>query len=226
MMMVLLAFFIVLNSLAEEQTGANLHAGTGSFIMTLDSFGLGGPFSEDLSERTFQAAAAGPIYRVVDPEKVPPVENPRGPDKEDNGLRVIDRDKEQFERFLIEMERIYAIKELPQTQGRVVYDLFNRLNAQSPLLTAKHRQAMAEVIPLLRRPNYRVEIVVWATTPGSSAWKRATLLSAQIRDEVLQVASLKPDAARRLQSVGKPWLLSDQKRPVLSVIVTKDEPLY
>lgn len=227
MMMVLLAFFIVLNSLAKEQTGANLHAGTGSFVMSLKSFGLPGIFKPGLSERPFQANAASPIYEVDGPQDGPPGENPGGgPDKEENCLRVIDRDKEQFERFMTEMEHIYNVEELPKTQGRIVYDLFDRLNSQSPLLTAQHQRAMADVVPLLRRPHYRVEIVVWATTPGATAWKRAALLSAQIRDEILQVASLKPNEAKRLQAVGKPWLLSDEKRPVLSFVVTKDELSY
>ncbi|MCP4857370.1 MAG: hypothetical protein GY903_23045, partial [Fuerstiella sp.] len=35
-MTALLAFFIILNTLAEEQTGANLHAGTGSFMESVD----------------------------------------------------------------------------------------------------------------------------------------------------------------------------------------------
>ena len=43
-MTTLLAFFIVLNSLAAEQTGANLHSGTGSFIQTTRSMGLAGTF--------------------------------------------------------------------------------------------------------------------------------------------------------------------------------------
>jgi flagellar motor protein MotB len=225
-MTALLAFFIVLNSLANEQTGADLHAGTGSFITALKSFGLSGTFLDDTSQRAFQAKVPNAIYNVIDSQDGPPDENPRGPDKEENRLRVIDRDKEQFERFLIEMEHLYSVEELPQTQGRVVYDLFDRLNSQSPLLKAQHQRAMADVVPLLRRPHYRVEIVVWATTPAATAWKRATLLSAQIRDEILQVASLKPDEALRLQSVAKPWLLPGQKRPVLSVVVIKDELSY
>jgi len=225
-MTALLAFFIVLNSLAEEQTGADLHAGTGSFVTTLKSFGLPGAFQKDTSKRMFQATEPNPIYAVNDSEDGPPAENPLGPDKEDNRIRVIDRDKEQFERFLIEMERIYEMEELPPSKARIVNDLFDRFNPEGPLLTAKYKRALADVVPLLRQPHYRVEIIVWATTPGASAWERATLRSAQIRDEILQVASLKPKEALRLQSVGKPWLLSDQERPVLSVVVTKNELPY
>jgi len=217
-MTALLAFFIVLNSLAVEQSGADLHAGTGSFVAALKSYGLAGTFLDDTSQRAFQAEAPNAIYEVNEPQEGPPDgDSGGGPDEKDNRLRVIDRDKEQFERFLVEMERIHDMEELPPTRGRIVHDLFDRLNAQSPLMTEKHRRAMADVIPLLRHPHYRVEIIVWATTPSATAWERATLQSAQIRDEILQVASLQPDESLRLQSMGKPWLLANQKRPVVSV---------
>ena len=39
-MTALLAFFIVLNSLAEDQTGANLHSGTGSFAVAISGYGV------------------------------------------------------------------------------------------------------------------------------------------------------------------------------------------
>ena len=61
-MTALLAFFIVLNSLAEEQSGANLHAGTGSFMKTVDKFGLAGKVNSDLSAQAFQQDAIAPKY--------------------------------------------------------------------------------------------------------------------------------------------------------------------
>ena len=60
-MTTLLAFFIVLNSLADEQTGANLHAGTGSFIQALESGGLGGGTMAK-SRRAFQQGEAAPKF--------------------------------------------------------------------------------------------------------------------------------------------------------------------
>ena len=223
-MTALLAFFIVLNSLAKEQTGANLYAGTGSFITALKSFGLPGLFTQNTSDRVFQAKAASPIYAVNDAQENPSEKKPVGPDDEDNRLRVIDREKEQFERFLNEMAQLYHVNPLPRTQGRIVYDLFERLNQDGPpLLMEKHLHAIADVVPLLRRPTYRVQIVVWATTPNPTAWRRATEQSAEIRREIIAMASLRPDEESRLQAVGKPWLLPDAKRPVLSIVVTKNE---
>ena len=43
-MTALLAFFIVINSLAREQTGANLYTGTGSFVNAMNASGLPGRF--------------------------------------------------------------------------------------------------------------------------------------------------------------------------------------
>ena len=49
-MTALLAFFIVLNSLAKEQTGANMYSGTGSFVSAFSNSGLPGDlFGESLA---------------------------------------------------------------------------------------------------------------------------------------------------------------------------------
>ena len=49
-MTALLAFFIALNSLAHEQTGAHLYAGTGAFIRAFSSEGHVGPFRSPLAQ--------------------------------------------------------------------------------------------------------------------------------------------------------------------------------
>ncbi|MEZ6064742.1 MAG: flagellar motor protein MotB [Planctomycetaceae bacterium] len=51
-MTALLAFFIVLNSLAEEQTGAKLHRGTGSFVQALNNMGMPGFFTGEVSPQS------------------------------------------------------------------------------------------------------------------------------------------------------------------------------
>jgi hypothetical protein len=63
-MTALLAFFIILNTLAEEQTGANLHAGTGSFMDTVDKFGLAGKGQQRSVGSGVSASGGGPeIHR-------------------------------------------------------------------------------------------------------------------------------------------------------------------
>ena len=49
-MTALLAFFIVLNSFAKDQTGANMHSGTGSFVNAMSTSGLPGHYPGDRSD--------------------------------------------------------------------------------------------------------------------------------------------------------------------------------
>ena len=49
-MTALLAFFIVINSLAQEQTGANLYSGTGSFVSAIGAIGFAGAAPSDRSQ--------------------------------------------------------------------------------------------------------------------------------------------------------------------------------
>ena len=53
-MTAMLAFFIVLNTLAKEQTGADLHTGTGSFIAAVNSMGLPGMMTSSSSKHILQ----------------------------------------------------------------------------------------------------------------------------------------------------------------------------
>ena len=225
MMTALLAFFIVLNSLATDQTGANLHSGTGSFLEALQFFGAPGLFGRDLSRRSIQLQESSPLYVVGDPENGDPqsTSSGSGPDPEGNDIRVIDREREQFTRFMNELEHLSAVASEAKTQGQVVFDFFNRLNTDSPHLSKAYRGAISQLLPLLRQDKYRVEIVVWATTPGNSAWTRATRMSASVRREIVETAKLGVQESQRIIAVGKPWLFKDVKRPVLTILVQKKE---
>ena len=63
-MTALLAFFIVLNSLAEEQSGANLYAGSGSFVQTTASFRAPGSATGDTQKTAVPLKAPSPLYMV------------------------------------------------------------------------------------------------------------------------------------------------------------------
>src|SRR5947209_7064065 len=60
---ILLAMFIVLSTLGKDQTGVNLHNGTGSFRQALDAFGLPGLFST--SSRVIPLETASPRYHAA-----------------------------------------------------------------------------------------------------------------------------------------------------------------
>lgn len=220
-MTALCAFFIVLNSLAKEQTGANLHAGTGSFARSLQSFGVPGVAPGDESARAAHFPETSPLYSVGDPDGGPPDPNGTGPDEEADQLRVIDREKEDFERFLNEVGRFAEVAPEVSTAGEMTFDIFNKISEESPYLRGKTIDAFIEVAPLARNPDYRVHVIVWATTPSPTAWARATRQATGIRTEFIQKAGLNSDAAKRVSAVGRPWLFSDVKRPVFSIVVRR-----
>lgn len=220
-MTALCAFFIVLNSLAKEQTGANLHAGTGSFTRSLQSFGVPGIAPGDESARAAPMPETSPLYVVPDDENSPPEPNGTGPDENADQLRVIDREVEDFERFLNEMGRFASVTPEAQNQGEITFDVFNRISEQPPYLNGTLVNAFKQVVPLISQSAYEMEIVVWATTPSKTAWARATKQATGLRSEFVTKAGLSDEARSRTAAVGRPWLFSDVKRPVLSIVVRR-----
>jgi hypothetical protein len=160
---------------------------------------------------------------VEDTEGREPQKNPTGPDDEDDKLRVIDREMDDFHRFVNEMERLSEVEESRNVEGEVTFDLFNKINREAPHLQRVHMKALAQVIPMLRRPNYRMQIIVWSTTPGTRAWKRAISQSVEIQKEIAKGFVLNESRAERLTAVGRPWPFSDIKRPIVSIVVKKIE---
>lgn len=220
MMTALLAFFIVLCSLAEEQTGANLHSGTGSFVQALNGFGLPGAFRSDTSKRAVSLKEPSPLY-IVDSDDSKTENNPIGSDDSDNGLRVIDREQEEVQRFVNEMKRLSDVAKLPGIQGEVTFDFFDKLNPAGPLLPKKFDKVIAQLLPLFQRRDYQIEVVVWATTPSQSAWSRAIGQSRAIAREIAAKCRLSSSQRSHLSSQGRPWLYSDVKRPVFSILVRR-----
>ena len=220
-MTTLLAFFIVLNSLAEEQTGANLYSGTGSFVRALESFGLQGQFSQQRSANAIPRETTSPLYMAPDPEKRTPDQDGSGPDADDDAVRVIDREEEDFERFMVEMKRLFPLQRLPDTTGEVAFDYFNSINPQPPHLGKSYADAMQRIIPLLYSDGYEVQVIVWATTPSPTAWTRAARQANQIVAEIAQLGGLAPAQRGQLNGVGRAWIDSVVKRPVLTFVVRK-----
>ncbi len=219
-MTALLAFFIVLNSLAEDQTGANLHAGTGSFAVAISGFGVTNRQSSERASVVVQGRATSPIYVI---EEVDDSGDMQGPDSEGNRQRVIDREREQWERFLNEIDYRYGVQALPRIQSQLAFDVFDSIPARGPRLSDTARVAFSDLLPLLRHDNYRVAVVVWATTPSHSAWERATRLAKEIQMELVELGRLRAAEQQRLVAMGRPWHDPDEKRPYMSFVVIKLE---
>jgi len=219
-MTTMLAFFIVLVSLAEEQTGANLHAGTGSFIRAMDSLGVPGLFSSG-SKAVAQFDEMSPQYIVDDPENRPPDNESTGPDENDNSIPVIDREKEELQRFVQEMQRLSKTHQLPEVRGEVSFDFFNRISDEPPFLPDNFDAVLEQVYPLVKQNGYQVEIIVWATTPSNSAWQRATHQASSISHTIVKKGNLTHQDSMRLHAYGSPWMYSDVKRPAFSIVVRR-----
>ena len=217
-MTTLLAFFIVLCSMAEEQTGANLYRGTGSFVASMEGHGLPGAFQGKTTANAIEQHHTSPHYIAPDLDGNPSENNATGPDEE-NGIRSISRETEVFTRFLNEMEVFSSVEKLPETTGEVVFDFFNALPSEPPYLDETYKRAILRIVPTLGMESKEVDLVVWATTPSPTAWNRAIERATRLVDELAEIADLQPEELGRLHAIGKPWLFSDVKRPVVSIIV-------
>lgn len=218
-MTALLAFFIVLNSLAEEQTGANLHAGTGSFVQALKTFGVPGIFPSKMSSQPFQLPYPGPIY-VVPPESEDEFTlQSTGPDDADDRQRIVDWEQEDFERFLHEISRWNEIKPETAIAGEVAIDLFAPLGRDDDTVPEELFSAARQLAPLLRKGGYELEVTVWATTPSVTAWSRAAGQAHDIREALAEYLRLGESAS--IAAKAKPWESSTSRRPTVSLIVRR-----
>src|SRR5271165_6072737 len=120
---ILLAMFIVLSTLAKDQTGVNLYNGTGSFRNAVDSFGLPGLFKE--SSKPIQAEASSPSYHLEPDGEGDPSKG--GPDAGDRPARVIAAEEEQLQRFLNELNRQLPVEKMPHLTGQAVVDFHQNL---------------------------------------------------------------------------------------------------
>ena len=218
-MTALLAFFIVINSLAKEQTGANLYSGTGSFVNAMNSMGLPGNIQVKASENTFQREQPGPLYIVGDDEDQDRG-NGTGPDDVDNGLRVVDREKEMLQRFLVEIGQLGSVSNLRDVRKEVVFDLFEKIEKQSPVVSREATRLFRQAAMQLDQ-NTRIEIVVWASNPGKRAWSKAVHEAAAVKADLILRTGLPADQVYQVDATGKPWFYSDEKRPRFSIIVKK-----
>ncbi len=220
-MTTLLAFFIVLCSLAEDQSGANLYSGTGSFVRAIEGGGVPGPFSSRGSSNAIVRDTSSPLYLAENLDGDESESNATGPDDGDNGMRVIDRNKDIYQRYLNELEQLTKIDSLPEVEGEIVFDIFNRYNREPPLLNDAYKKAIAKVLPLLRRKTHRVEVIVWAQMPSPKVLKKATRAATTMHREILALSRLSDEQSGRLIAVGKAWKFKDVKRPIVSIVVRK-----
>jgi hypothetical protein len=226
-MTALLAFFIVLNSFAKDQTGANMHSGTGSFINAISSIGLPGQFPGDRTHLINPKLAPAPIYAVGDPEDEQHFSERLGPDSDPDSGRIIDRQTENFKRFLNEINRQFQVDEKLPTRSQIVFDSFEKLQKPGRSVPYQPLQQNAILITsetvgrLFFQPELELEIVVWATQPSRNAMKRAMETAMAIQDQVDSSFQLTPEQRSRISVAAKPWLFTDALRPKISFVLSR-----
>ena len=213
---ILLAMFIVLSTLGKDQTGISLQQATGSLEKARTSFGLPGLFST--TSQAIPMKGPTPHYAYTRSEEEP--------DRKADGKRperILDGDEEHLQRFVQEIQRQFPCERQPRPAGQVIVDLYEPLGKQTPYLTEKHNEVLRQMLPLLEQPKYRLQLVVWAGTPAATAWTRAANQATLAAREFATDANLSEAATKRLLPCGQPWRYRDVRRPVLSLVLTKQE---
>lgn len=220
-MTALLAFFIVLNSLASEQTGANLYSGTGSFIRATDTLGVPGIFPSGRSPHAIQLTHSSPLYLI--PDSRDDVRDGDGPDEDDDSLFLRDRELDDFERMLNELERLHSPSQQMQLSGEVAFDWQEPYWDENQQLAPSFRKLMIELRALLNHPRSQLEIVVWISTPRDSNWQKSALVAARVREQLIAYLQLSPVQAKQVICSSRQWMSAKLKRPQLSLVMSKAE---
>ena len=216
-MTALLAFFIVINSMAQEQTGANLYSGTGSFVSAVNSVGFAGRAPTAKSKYLTKKEAPVPLYALAENlDKNPNQEGNIGPDDEDDAERIIDREKENFQRFLNEIDRQFNLEHKSSVSSQIVFDSFELFkdsdSKESDAILSDHAiQLFAEIAPTLSNEDKFVEIIVWATMPSPVVIEKTLRKSNKILKELRTKFKFPENENERFRLVVKPWLFSDAK---------------
>lgn len=222
-MTALLAFFIVMNSLATDQTGANLYSGTGSFINVSNGKGVPGLFLSGHSTYPFQMHQAAPIYIVGDEDDSTVDNDSTGPDDTDEESIVKDFEDDQLQRFLEQMKQDNSVTPQDSIRGEVAFDLMKPLPRSEDIFVEELREQMVALSPALRRPGFEMQIQVWATTPAPSAWMRAAAQAEELQQRIPEFLQLTGKDRLKIKASASPWHTADLKRPSVSLLVRKTQ---
>lgn len=222
-MTALLAFFIVMNSLATDQTGANLYSGTGSFINVSEGMGIPGLFVSGRSTYPLQMHQPAPIYIVGDDEDETVDNNSTGPADTGEETIVKDFEQDQLERFLKQMQEDNAVTPEDTIQGEIAFDMMKALPRDEDIFIDELKKQMLELSPALRRRGYELQVQVWATTPAPSAWMRAAGQAEELQRRIPEFLQLTGEDSLKIKAIAGPWHTADLERPSVSLLVRKTQ---
>ena len=220
-MTALLAFFIVLNSLAKEQTGANMYSGTGSFVNAFSKSGMPGGLPENRSSDMIQQESQQPIYALADNKKKN--EGNVGPDDVNKKDQIKDRDNESFQKFLSKVEKKFGLENNASLMNQTAFDSFEKPKSEDDGISRHAIELLTNAIAQLRDPNVSVEVIVWATMPSKTNLEKHLKTTVSMRSKIESMFWLQPEQKKRVRYRAKPWLFADARRPVMSVVISQFE---
>ena len=217
-MTALLAFFIVLNSLAKEQTGAAMYSGTGSFVSSFTNSGMPGALPGKRSRDMLQQEAQKPIYALS--ENMDKNDGQVGPDNSDSHDRIRDREKNEYQKFLQALEDEYGVKQHAPLTDQIVFDSFERFDKRTGEMSRHALELISEALNRVRTTNSKIEIIAWADMPSPGSMRRHLDKTMAMRREVKAKFWIDEKSESRISFRVKPWLFSDAKRPVVSIVLS------
>lgn len=218
-MTALLAFFIVLNLLAEEQTGARLYRGIESFSKLAGTINEVNPDKQPFAERVIKRSYRNPFYLPLSSETKDRNQG-TGPATVPDRRRMIEYQKEILRRYLLEVERFAKVDTAPDLLGATVLDFFH-LPTKNAGPEPEMLGAFRAAVQRLPDERYSVEVVVWARNPGPNAWTDATRQANRLRAQLLGQVNMPVDLVPRITCSGRPWFFSNETRPACSLVVKK-----
>ena len=191
-------------------------------MKSVDKFGLAGKVNSDLSAQAFQQQAVSPKY-IADETDEPPERGAKGPDDTDDNRRILDREKDQYQRFLQSLRQVNNLEQDKDVAGEVSFDILEPFppSSSGTLINPELRAALTGVGPMLRRNDYAVEIVVWTTMPSERSWNRALQTAHRLQKEAADLLRLPPNQQGRISAVAQPWISSEMKRPRVTVTLRR-----
>lgn len=204
----LVVMFIALSALNMDQTGIRITNALGSFVQSQNASGISGMFPSWKEMTNWEQVS--PRWQI-----------PGQPDDGAELRRVIDAEEEQLNRFLREVERQFTVTKLPGVRGRTVFESHEPLRSTPPFLKPSHAERLAQIVPVLRRNDYRVYVVCWTPSPAPPAWSRAAETAQRVTEEIASDYRLNAQAQSRLIPLGQPWWYPDIPRPELSFIIVR-----
>jgi hypothetical protein len=176
------------------------------------SFAPGKKAEQERTDQAISLDTTGPRFSVDDPTAQTSI--PTG--------RSIDGEEERLQRFLNQMRCRFRLSPTPPEEGRAAVDFYVALRDKAPMLRPEAQEQVAPLLTLARQQKCKVQVIVWASTPGERACELATLRAARLCDELCACGGYDGLMRSRMVAVGRPWMYRDLRRPAFSLVLLRE----